>query len=177
MDDVKQDVVETAESQSSNTAKTISKKKIIIFATLAVLVIAVCIIVAISSSGLNEYETLIYENCKTLQSKMKNPESLKIYDEVFVLKPKDDDVVFSFIRAGGSNSYGGMESDIIVFADSYYLGTYDYINSQTEKTFLWKQVCAGYFEYQMHEMMGADFFAYEYIEIDVDAVRNKLGLK
>ena len=85
MDDVKQDVVETAESQSSNTAKTISKKKIIIFATLAVLVIAVCIIVAISSSGLNEYETLIYENCKTLQSKMKNPESLKIYDEVFVL--------------------------------------------------------------------------------------------
>lgn len=176
MENVNQEVPATTCSQSSCTKKTISKKKIIVLVALTAVVIVSCIIVAISS-GLNEYETLIYENCKTLQSKMKNPESLKIYDEVFILKPKDDDVSFSFIRAGGSNSYGGMESDIIVFADSYYLGTYDYINSQTEKTFLWKQVCAGYFEYQMHEMMGADFSAYEYIEIDVDAVRNKLGLK
>lgn len=178
MDDVKQEVTESAESKSSNTVKTISKKNkriIIIFVTLAVLIIAVCMIVKISSSRLNEYDMLIYENCKTIQSQMKNPDSLILYDEVVIMKKRDTGTLYSYIKTGGTNSYGAIESDICIFADSYYFGTYDEVRSMSKVYEGYKTAIAGYFEYQHHTEVEPVLF--EYIEINVNAVRHKLGLK
>lgn len=172
MDDVKQAVAETVEIQSSNTVKTISKKKITIFVTLVVLIVAVCIIVAFSSSKLDENEMLIYENCKTIQSKMKNPDSLILYDEVFIMKDKDSGVCYSFIKTGGTNSFGAIESDICVFADSYYFGTYDEVHNLSDVYDGYKRAFLAYWEYKY----GAKTH-FEYIDIDSSVIRNKLGLK
>lgn len=173
MDDVKQETVETFETQSIRTAKIITKKKIIIFVMLAVLIVAVCIIVAISSSKLNEYEMLIYENCKTMQSKIKNPDSFILYDEVFIAKDKDRDVLFSFIKCGGTNSFGAIESGICVFADSYYWGTYDEVRNLANVYDGYGRAFAAYYEHQYY----SESVRFEYIEINADVIRNKLGLK
>lgn len=173
MDDVKQETVETVEIQSNNAEKSISKKKIIIFVMLAVLIVAVCTIIAISSSRLNEYEMLIYENCKTIQSKMKNPGSLILYDEVFIMKDKDSGVCYSFIKTGGTNSFGAIESDICVFADSYYFGTYDEVRNLANVYDGYGKAFVAYYDHQYH----SESFLFEYIEIDADVIRNKLGLK
>lgn len=174
MDDVKQAVAETVEIQPSNTVKTISKKKITIFVTLVVLIVAVCIIVAFSSSKLDENEMLIYENCKTMQGKMKNPDSFILYDEVFIMQDKDSGTLYSFIRCGGTNSFGAIESDICVFADSYYIGTYDKVCSLRDVSDGYKSAFQAYWEYKYEVRLANQF---EYIEIDANVIRNKLGLK
>lgn len=88
-------------------------------------------------NGLDKYETIALKDCKTLQSRLKNPDSFTLFDDIYVYAPKDSSYCSVFISYGGTNSYGGMVRDLSLFRrDTQYYGDYDYdesnFNSQEE---------------------------------------------
>ena len=104
----------------------ISEKKKLIAFILSVIVIAI-IALCVYSNTLTPHEKLAVENCNTLKSMLKSPDSFKLYDDILIYE-SDDYGIIMYIPYAGSNSYGAEVQALAQFAN----GT-DYVGDYNEK--------------------------------------------
>ena len=155
-----------------------NKKPIIIAAAIAAVILVVVLIANLVGSTLNEDEQLAYQNAVEMKSMMRDPDSFKLYDEMFLLKHYDEngenDFTYTVFKYGGANGYGAITTDEAIFKDGEYIMDYadepdeddpDYIDQLLVKLHL-----SGY-------MLTGDSDTWKMVEIDIVKIKDKMGLE
>lgn len=126
-------------------------------------------------SMLNSYEKLAYQNVLQLQSMLKNPDSFKLYDEIFLLEKYDTagnlEYTYTIIEYGATNGFGGMTKGEAIFKDNTYIADFDdnVDVSDLEKT----EVLL-----ELHLLLyKGDTTLFEKIDVDIEKIKNKIGQK
>jgi uncharacterized membrane protein YvbJ len=81
----------------------------------------------ISTNMLSAEEKLAVTNVQDLKNTLKDPDSLKLYDDVLVIWHTDD--YYSYINYGAKNSYGAMDRDTAMYKGNTYIGTFTDVNN------------------------------------------------
>lgn len=160
-----------------------SKKKSIIkfiVPITAIIVIAIIAVLIINfvGSNLSEDEQLAYQNAVEMKSMMRDPDSFRLYDEMFLLKHRDDDgnvdYIYTIFKYGGANGYGAITTDKAIFKDGKYIMNYadepdkddrDYMNQLMVKADL-----------ALYTLSG-DGDVWEMVDIDIEKIKRKMGLE
>ncbi len=174
-------VAESGNQSSANKLiKIIKKHKRVIIIAGAVLVACVICLLIISFMGsvLNDDEQLAYQNAVEMQSMMKDPDSFRLYDEMFLLKHYNEngenDYTYTIFKYGGANGYGAITTDEAIFKDGKYIMDYadepdkedsDYIEQLIVKT-----------DISLYSLTG-DNEKWKMVDIDIEKIKNKMGLK
>lgn len=155
-----------------------NKKPIIIIAIVAVVILAIGLVVKFAGSTLNEDEQLAYQNAVKLKSMMRDPDSFKLYDEMFLLKRFDDDgsvkYTYTVFKYGGANGYGAITTDEAIFKDGNYV--MDYADEADEDD-------SNYFDQLLAKLdlsiwaITGDGDKFQMVEINIEKIKNKMGLK
>ncbi len=98
-----------------------SRKNILvgIFAILLIVVIAIMV----SGNNMNKYEKLALKDCEALRGMLKNPNSLTLYDDIFIYPDNETFGTLVYISYGATNSYGGMVQSVAIFEEGNgYIG-------------------------------------------------------
>ena len=113
----------------------------------------------------------VVQNIQTLKNTLRDPDSLKIYNDIIII---DDDITntqIMYIDYGAKNGLGNMGRKTAMFSDDQYLGNYEDVKSHevTDIDFSIKYLTAGvlYIEY----LNGTDT---TFIKIDKDMVIKKI---
>lgn len=133
---------------------------------------------------LNEEEQQAYECVVTMRSMMKNPDSFKLYDSMYMLQIYDKEgdhlVTYTMFKYGGTNSYGAVVTDEAVFRDGNYL--MDYAdeadpNADNYKEQLYFKVDINH--YETFKALGepSPLYNYNLLELDVEKIKSKMGLE
>lgn len=99
---------------------------IVIIATVIAISIAIAAVLLFSNtdSRLNDDEMLAYECALEMKSMMKDPDSFRLYDSMYMLQIYDKEgellVTYTMFKYGGTNSYGAVVTDEAVFKDGKY---------------------------------------------------------
>ena len=154
------------------------KKPIIIITVIIIIAIIASLIVNFTGSLLNEDEQLAYQNAVEMNSMMKDPDSFKLYDEMFLLKHYDEngenDFTYTIFKYGGANGYGAITTDEAIFKDGEFIMNYadeadeddaNYVDQLFAKVHI-----AGY-------MLTGDDDTMKMIDIDIEKIKNKMGLE
>ncbi len=167
-------VIESAQtSEKMNDYKRDKLKKIIIPISAIVAVgIIVVVIINIIGMNLNEDEQLAYENAVQMRDMMKDPDSFKLYDEMFLLKHNvdgdDTASIYTIFEYGGTNEYGAMIKDEAIFQDGEFIMT-RYGDADDDDV---DKVLARY-NLSQYSMFDDNW---EKVEIDVDKIKRKMKL-
>ena len=145
----------------------------IVAAFLAIVVLGAVFI----SNHMNEYEKLALQDCEKLQSMLKNPDSLTLYN---ILVYKDDEQFGPqvYISYGATNSYGAMVRSMAVFMyGTQYAGQYgdslsDFSSQRAYDTFL--MGCLPYKLAEVADAAGAADAFEDFIRIDTKKIMRKL---
>lgn len=154
------------------------KKIVIPIAIVTVLVVIVGAVLNFMKSSLNEDEQLAYQNAIELKSRLKNPDSFKLYDEMFLLKCHDEEgnveYTYTIFKYGGANGYGAITTDEAIFKDGKYI--MDYADEPDEDD-------SNYVE-QLGVQLDLALFRYngegdtwEKVDIDVEKIKRKMGIE
>ncbi len=166
-----------AVAQIAVKAKKNNKPLIIVVAIVAVVIIVVLIIRFVGST-LNEDEQLAYQNAVEMQSMMKDPDSFKLYDEMFLLRHYDDngenDYTYTIFKYGGANGYGAITTDEAIFKDGEYIMDYADEPDEDDSDYLDKLMVKA--DIALY-MLGGDSESWAMIDIDVEKIKDKMGLK
>ncbi len=173
-----EDIKEDCASKSENGKKKNIKKFIIPIAGIAVIAIIAVLIFNFVGSNLSEDEQLAYQNAVEMKSMMRDPDSFRLYDEMFLLKHRNDegnvDYIYTIFKYGGANGYGAITTDEAIFKDGEYIMDYadepdeddpDYMNKLMAKVDL-----ALY-------MLSGDEDVWEMVDIDIKKIKKKMGLE
>ena len=155
-----------------------NKKPLMIVAAIVAVAIIVGLIINFVGSSLNEDEQLAYQNAVEMKSMMKDPDSFKLYDEMFLLKHFDEngenDFTYTVFKYGGANGYGAITTDEAIFKDGEYIMDYadepdeddaDYMDQLLVKLHL-----SAY-------MLSGDSDTWKMVDIDISKIKDKIGLK
>ncbi len=146
---------------------------------LSLLLAAVLSICLFGCSGpkLSAEEQIAYEDCLTLQSMLKDPDSFKLYDEMFLLKCLDDDgsvkYTYTVFRYGGTNGYGATTTDEAIFKDGEYI--MDYGDEADQGDSHYGDQLMAQFDLSTWKILG-DGDSFQTVEIDVEKIKDKMGL-
>lgn len=162
------------------------KKPVKMIATIAAVVILAVLILVGGKNGeqLNENEMIAYENCLALKEDLKDPDSFKLYSDIVMVKWWDslmgDECNYVFIEYGGTNSYGAMMKSTAIFDGTAYIMSDDIRKAANVKQIMAAAVLGQHrtgwkSEKQLKEMDLE--YTYEYIDIDTDKIKAKLGLE
>lgn len=113
---------ETEESNSLRPLKNLSKKAVrSILCSLVILIIAISLL-----TTWHPIKKAFAVKCANeLQSMLKDPTSLLIRGDIFVIK-NEENIKLAIIEYSAANSYGGMVANVAFFSDDLgYLGSYD----------------------------------------------------
>lgn len=159
--------------------KKVNAKKIIIpVAIIAVIVAVVFGVINFISSSLNEDEQLAYQNAVEMKSMMRDPDSFKLYDEMFLLKHRDDegnvDYIYTIFKYGGANGYGAITTDEAIFKDGEYI--MNYADEANEDDANYMQQLEAKAHLAMY-VIGYDKEAWERVDIDIEKIKKKMGLE
>jgi hypothetical protein len=155
-------------------------KKIII----PVVIVAIIAIVAFTitnfiKNNLNEDEQLAYQNATKMKSMMKDPDSFKLYDEMFLLKHHDDDgnvnYTYTIFKYGGANGYGAITTDEAIFKDGDYI--MDYADEPDEDDSNYLSELEVKLDLAFYMMSGSDSETWDMVDIDIEKIKNKMGLE
>ena len=138
--------------------------------------IALFAVIGISKSSLNANEKMAYECASDLRDKMKDPDSFKLYDEMFLLEYTNEKGTSSVLvfKYGGANSYGAILTDHAIYADGEYIMDYDEFSEMNESnTADFGKKFSATWPLSMW-MMGSSNV--EKIDIDVEKIKDKMGL-
>lgn len=170
--------VEPEKTENPTVAKKTRKfiKPLIVVAIVAV--VATITIVNLVSSNLNKDEQLAYQNAVELKSMMKDPDSFKLYDEMFLLKHFDEngdnDFTYTVFEYGGTNSFGAVTTDEAIFRDGEYI--MDYADEPDEED-------SNYIDQLLVELHIAEYAltgdndTWQMVEIDVEKIKDKMELE
>lgn len=156
-----------------------------IAAIAAVVILAIMIAVGVKNGGqLNANDMIAYEDCLALKEDMKDPDSFKLYSDIVMIRWWDnligDECYYVFIDYGGTNSYGAMIKNTAIFDGTLYIMTDDISTASNLKQIMAAAVLGQHrtswkSEKQLKEMDLE--YTYEYVEINTDKVKKKLGLE
>lgn len=155
------------------------KKIIIPVAIIIVIAIIAAVAITIVKSSLNEDEQLAYQNAVELKDMMRNPDSFKLYDEFFILKHHDDDgnvdYTYTIFKYGGANGYGAMTTDEAIFRDGEYI--MDYADEPDEDDADYMKQLEAKANLALYILSGNDDDTWEKVDINVEKIKNKMGLE
>lgn len=154
------------------------KKIVIPVAIIAIVVAVVFGVINFIGSNLNEDEQLAYQNAVEMRSMMRDPDSFKLYDEMFLLKHRDDegnvDYIYTIFKYGGANGYGAITTDEAIFKDGEYIMNYadepDEDDADYMEQLMAKADLALY-------MLTGDEETWEMVDIDIEKIKKKMGLE
>ena len=160
--------------------KTISKHKkpLIIVAAIAAVILVVVLIVSHIGSTLNEDEQLAYQNAVEMKSMMRDPDSFRLYDEMFLLKHFDEngnnDYTYTIFKYGGTNGYGAVTTDEAIFKDGEYV--MDYADEPDEEDPDYLEQLTVQMDILLWQLSG-DSDSWKMVEIDIGKIKDKMGLE
>lgn len=166
----------TVKSENNNSKKV--KKVIIPVAIVAVIAIIAVLIFNVMRNNLNEDEQLAYQNALEMKSMMRDPDSFRLYDEMFLLKHHDDDgnvkYVYTIFKYGGANGYGAVTTDEAIFKDGKYI--MDYADEPDEDDSNYKEQLGVKVDLALYMLSGGGD-KWELVDIDIEKIKRKMGLK
>lgn len=166
------------ESEKVEESKPKSKKKFII-PVIVIAVIAIIAVIAVKFMGTNlsEDEQLAYQNAMDMKSMMKDPDSFKLYDEMFLLKCHDDDgnvsYTYTIFKYGGANGYGAITTDEAIYKDGEFI--MNYADEPEEDDSNYMDELGVQLDLALYQMNGAGD-TWEQVDIDIEKVKKKMGL-
>ena len=145
-------------------------KRLITFLLVFVICGTLC---ACNSQNLSETETIVYENCLTLKSMLKDPDSLKLYNKMFILErpsyaDPDEIYTFTIFEYGASNSFGGIIKSTAVFVGDRYLCDYSELSNGDSPLYRRAKLA-------LEEFENGDEHT-KVIEINIDKIKHKLDI-
>lgn len=169
-----------ADNDVVNHGKNNSKKAKKIILPVAIIVILAVLVVAIVNfmrGNLNEDEQLAYQNAVKMQSMMRDPDSFRLYDEMFLLKCHDDDgnveYIYTIFKYGGANGYGAITTDEAIFKDGKYI--MDYADEPDEDDANYMEQLGVQLDLALY-MLSGDSDTWEMVDIDIEKIKKKMGL-
>lgn len=154
------------------------KKVIIPVAAIAVIAVIAAVIINFMRGNLNEDEQLAYQNAVKMQSMMRDPDSFRLYDEMFLLKCLDDDghveYTYTIFKYGGANGYGAITTDEAIFKDGKYI--MDYADDPDEDDSNYMEQLGVQLDLALY-MLSGDSDTWEMVDIDIEKIKRKMGLE
>lgn len=102
-----------------------SKKTKIVFYIVVIAVIITTSLFLFSIYNISPDEEIAITNVKDLKSMLKDPDSLKLYEDVLIIWYTDlegDYNFYTYINYGAKNSYGAMSKSIAMYKGYSYIG-------------------------------------------------------
>ena len=156
-----------------------NKKSIIIATVVIALAVVIGLVVNLVGSTLTEDEQLAYQNAVEMKSMMKDPDSFKLYDEMLLLKHFDDngenDYTYTIFKYGGANGYGAITTDEAIFKDGEYI--MDYADEPDEDDSDYLEQLEVQMDLILWQYSDDEDESWEMVEIDVEKIKNKMGLE
>lgn len=153
-----------------------NKKTIIIAAAIVAVILVVVLLANVAGSTLNEHEQLAYQNAMEMKSMMRDPDSFKLYDEMFLIEKVDDngnvEYTYTIFKYGGANGYGAITTDQAIFRDGEYIMDYAEEPDEDDSDYLDKLKVKA--ELAMYSF-GSD--AFRTVDIDIEKIKDKMGLE
>lgn len=171
--------------------KNTNKKTAIIISSIAaaflVLVIAITLIVVVAAkdkNSLNKYERMAYQQCLEMKNMLKNPDSFRLYDDMVFLQHYDEDgyndYTYFIFEYGGTNGFGAMIKSGAIFKDGeFIMDDNDDIDDDDYDTYRKREVMTDLseFKYYMEHGKTLDDESWKIIEVNVNKIKKKMGLK
>lgn len=165
------------ETNISDKAKK-SRKPIIIVAVIAVAIVVAGFAIKFAGSILNEDEQLAYQNAVQMKNMMRDPDSFRLYDEMFLLKCFDEngalEYTYTVFKYGGANGYGAITTDEAIFKDGKYLMNYADDADEDDPDYADQLIAK--LDLSFYLLTG-DSDTKKMVEIDIEKIKNKMGLK
>ena len=158
------------------------KKTLLIITVILILVVSVGLFANYMGLLLDENERLAYQNAVDLQSMMKDPESFRLYDEMYLINKLNDDgslaCTYTIFEYGGTNSYGAVITDQAIFKGREYIMDYSEELDESDIEYEAKtRVKLDMFSYQVSLLTDENSETdWQTIEIDTDKIKNRMGL-
>lgn len=98
----------------------------IVIGVIALIVILTIFIV--NANSLKDYEKIGYYHAQNLKGKLKNPDSMIIYNDIVYIShyTKDEEhTSYTFINYGGENSYGAIVKNTAIYINGSYFANTD----------------------------------------------------
>ena len=152
------------------------------------LLLICCLSLSLACCGknvvLNEEEQQAYECVVAMKSMMKDPDSFRLYDSMYMLQKYDKEgellVTYTIFKYGGTNSYGAVVTDEAVFKDGNYL--MDYADEADPEADNYKEQL--YFKvdiehYEAFKALGkpSPLYNFNLLELDVEKIKSKIELE
>lgn len=172
-DDKEENVVKPENGKRNNIIK-------FIVPLIGIVVIAIIIFLTINfiGSNLSEDEQLAYQNAVKMKSMMRDPDSFKLYDEMFLLKHHDDngdiDYIYTIFKYGGANGYGAITTDEAIFKDGEYIMDYADEPDEDDRDYVDQLLVKADLAFYM--LIG-DGDTWEMVDIDIEKIKTKMGLE
>lgn len=156
-----------------------NKKKLTLIGGIVAAIIVLILVINFAGSSLNAEEQMAYQNAVELKSMMKDPDSFKLYDEMFLLKHYDDngdnDYTYTIFKYGGANGYGAITTDEAIFKDGQYI--MDYADEPEEDEIEKRKAALDIKIWQSNVAFGVDNGEWEKVDIDIEKIKDKMGLE
>ena len=156
-----------------------NKKQLIVVAALALVAILVGLVISFAGSVLNEDEQLAYQNVVEMKSMMRDPDSFKLYDEMFLLRhyneAGENDFTYTIFKYGGANGYGAITTDEAIFKDGEYI--MDYADEPDEEDSNYGDQLLAKLHLAVYILNGESEGEWKKIDIDIEKIKNKMGLE
>ena len=153
------------------------KKPIIIAAAIATVALIAVLVLNLVGATLNDDEQLAYQNAVEMKSMMRDPDSFKLYDEMFLLKHFDEngenDFTYTIFKYGGANGYGAIVTDEAVFKDGEYLMDYADEPDEDDPNYLDQLLAKIHFNAYI---LSGDSDTWQMVDIDIEKIKDKMGL-
>lgn len=156
----------------------VKKFKLPIIITAAILIVAAITFGVFQYIGslLSEDEQIAYQSAVVMKNRMRDPDSFRLYDEMFLLKVYNDEgeitATYTVFKYGGANGYGAITTDEAVFKDGEYIGDYSDELEEDDSNYvdmlLFKLSLMFYGE-------GNEKF--QMTDIDIGKIKNKMGIE
>ena len=165
-------------SKPENGNKKIIKKLVVPIMVLVVIVIIAALVINFAGSTLNEDEQLAYQNAVEMQSMMRDPDSFRLYDEMFLLKHLDDDgnidYIYTIFKYGGANGYGAITTDEAIFKDGEYIMDYADEPDEDDRNYMEQLLVQA--DLALFMLSGGGDH-WEMVNIDIEKIKTKMGLE
>ena len=154
------------------------KKAIVPIMGFGAILLIIFLIVNFMVSNLSEDEQLAYQNAVTMKKMMRDPDSFKLYDEMFLLKHYDDgniDYTYTIFKYGGANGYGAVTTDEAIFKNGDYI--MDYADEPDEDNPNYMEQVKVKADLAMYVLTGGDGDIWEKIDIDIEKIKKKMEIE
>ena len=169
---------ETPVVAAASTAVKTDRKPILIVSAVVAVILVILLLANSAGPALTPHEQLAYQNATAMKKMMRDPDSFKLYDEMFLIEKLDEngnvEYTYTIFTYGGTNGYGAMTTAQAIFKDDKYLMNYGEELDANDPNFDDMLTASG--DLLMYSFPG-NGDQYRTININIDKIKTKMGLK